>query len=277
MLVLTVQILSPVRFHTRFDYQTAHLYKQPHPMHPEPEILTQTHTQIVRRTKHTHALECYMCVFAIKMINELKKNAVCLRVVLRAAWQGLGDCGKVERRLLWTVGLIRGTACRFILSKQSAGFSSDVTFVGRFQLVCVRPEGDRWRSSHLRWLQSALPRRLLSGFVLVRRSTKKISNYHLSIDLKWIGQILPSLSSSSISNVNTPPALFASPLLCFHQDKHIFSSLFLLFLSLCLGHIFPVIQHTGCVVASWAQRLLPTDVKAVVWGQRRGLHVPVLR
>ena len=54
------------------------------------------------------------------MINEQKRDAVCLRVVLRAAWRGEGDCGKVRCNVYselssWSVII----SCHCILDKHS--------------------------------------------------------------------------------------------------------------------------------------------------------------
>lgn len=43
-----------------------------------------------------------MCVcvhVCVMMINEQKKDGVCLRIVVRAAWRGDGDCEKVRCNL----------------------------------------------------------------------------------------------------------------------------------------------------------------------------------
>lgn len=44
MLISEVQILSPQRFNTPFNYLTVHLCKHPHPLLTEPETHTKTHT-----------------------------------------------------------------------------------------------------------------------------------------------------------------------------------------------------------------------------------------
>lgn len=62
VLVFTVQILSPVRFHTQPDHQTVHLCKQPLPLQPGPEILTRTHMWTENTTHTPRQYKC-VCVY----------------------------------------------------------------------------------------------------------------------------------------------------------------------------------------------------------------------
>lgn len=78
MLITEVQILSPLRFNTPFNYLTVHLCKHPHPPLPEPDAHTLVHGPFGgRKNRHRHvdfAAGGQMCN---KMDN---KRSVCLCV-----------------------------------------------------------------------------------------------------------------------------------------------------------------------------------------------------
>lgn len=193
------------------------------------------------------------CV-CLKMINEQKRDAVCLRVVLRAAWRGEGDCGKVRCNVYselssWSVII----SCHCILDKHSMRIC--VCDLGRqktesrlyictlvyecwlnrrrqgkdlCQSVCgIWSEGDRWCLSQLRRSRTVYPggiaRRVCFDeeehqkeitLPLVRRPHMAQPNLSLFLFL------YPDCSSPTWSTINTSPTFLANTLLRFHWDKH---------------------------------------------------------
>ena len=73
MLMSKVQILSPLRFNTPFNYQTVHLCKHPHPLLPEPETERQRERDRQRETDtHTH-IHTHTHTEADILLTEFKK------------------------------------------------------------------------------------------------------------------------------------------------------------------------------------------------------------
>lgn len=183
------------------------------------------------------------------MINGQKKDVVCLRVALRAAWRGPVDCGKVWRKSIFgTIKLTRETICYLIWSEGCVKLSVEKPVCLRAHTffyinhnmnsrtkicdsLCVAsdPEvtdGARHSfSGHKQFTQ----KELLPGLVLMKRSTKRRSRYRSFIGLIQMRQTSPpplSLSSSpdysshTWSTINTSPALFTNTFLCFQIHKH---------------------------------------------------------
>lgn len=189
-----------------------------------------------------------LCV-SIKVINDQKKDVVCLRVALRAAWRGPVDCGKVWRNIYWELSSWRGKpnvtwfgvkgvwslaeskleepAClhahTFFYMNHNTNSNTKIC-----DSLCVAsdPEvtdGARHSfSGHKQFTQ----KELLPGLVLMKRSTKRRSCYRSFIGLVQMSQtappssVSPDYSSHTWSTINISPALFTNTFLHFQIHKH---------------------------------------------------------